>query len=343
MVAPLQFAKDYINTKLLGHRYALLGSADIIDPNGLYTEVNLEGFYLEFSLRIILDSLTAYIKNFAARDQAAYFNYFQLVIDAFETACQLAHYQQYQIDIEQYAKQLRALTQKNLLIIPVAYEGHAITLIKFHNLLVICNRRRVNNFADQLPVYRMESPDQLDWPLLKHLLFERNSAQFIEMELIRHLQCTPISRLMIKRQITGNCSWANVEAAVPVSLFFVMHNWKEQPPAIISTSHKSVSLYRDWIEWDKERALNYFFQAFYHSSTAKQAAIAALLANILFQRCGENYRKDRQRAKQILKLLKEPKLNYILETYIKHYQQESPSPAGKNLQKLIKAALDPFA
>lgn len=339
----LRFAKDYINAKLLGHRFSLLGSVDILDPNGLFTEVNLEGFYLEFSLQVILDSLSAYIKNFAAKDQTAYFDYFKKVIDAFETACQFAHYQQYQIDVEYYAKSLRALTQKDLLIIPVAYEGHAITLIKFHNLLVICNRRRVNNFADQLPIYRMEAPDHLDWPLLKHILFERNSAQFIEMELIRHLQCTPISRLMIKRQITGNCSWANVEAAVPVSLFFLMHHWREQPPAMVSTNSMALTLYRDWVQWDKDRSLGYFFQAFRKGSPAEKASIASLLADILFQRCGEGYSLDRKRAKRIYKLLQDPELGYILDTYVKHYQQESPSKGGENLKKLIKVLEDPFA
>ena len=339
----LKFAKDYINAKLLGHRFSLMGSVDIVDPKGLFTEVNLEGFYLEFSLQIILDSLKSYIKNFAAKDQTQYFNDLQKLIDAFSVACQLAHYQQYQIDIDYYAKSLRALTQKDLLIIPVGYEGHAITVIKFHNLLVICNRRRVNQFADQLPIYRMEAPDHLDWPLLKHLLFERNSAQFIEMELLRHLQCTLISRIMIKRQITGNCSWANVEAAVPVALFFIMHNWKEQAPAMVSSKSKPITLYRDWVQWDKDRALGYFFQAFQDGNLQERASIASLLADILFQRCGEGYALDRKRARRIVKLLKTPELDYILKTYIKHYQQENPSKGGNNLKKLIKQLEDPFA
>jgi hypothetical protein len=339
----LKFAKDYIHAKLLGHRFSLLGSVDIVDPNGLFTEVNLEGFYLEFSIQIILDSLKSYIKNFAAKDQAQYFDDLQKLIDAFSVACQLAHYQQYQIDIDYYAKSLRALTQKDLLIIPVGYEGHAITVIKFHNLLVICNRRRANQFADQLPIYRMEAPDLLDWPLLKHLLFERNSAQFIEMELLRHLQCTLISRIMIKRQITGNCSWANVEAAVPVALFFIMHNWKEQPPSIVSSKSKAITLYRDWVQWDKDRALGYFFQAFEEGDSKEKASIASLCADIMFQRCGEKYALDRKRARRIIQLLKIPELDYILKTYIKHYQQENPCKSGDNLKKLLKQLEDPFA
>jgi hypothetical protein len=189
----------------------------------------------------------------------------------------------------------------------------------------------------------MEAPDNLDWPLLKHLLFERNSAQFIEMELIRHLQCTPISRLMIKRQITGNCSWANVEAAVPVSLFFLMHNWKEQPPAIVSSQSKAITLYRDWVQWDKDRAFGYFIQSFYQGDAKQKASIASLLADILFQRCGEAYTLDRQRARRIIKLLKEPDLDYILQTYVKHYQQENPSKGGENMRKLLKTLEDPFA
>ena len=170
----------------------------------------------------------------------------------------------------------------------------------------------------------MEAPDHLDWPLLKHLLFER-SAQFIEMELVRHLQCTPISRLMIKRQITGNCSWANVEAAVPACLFFLMHNWQEMAPPIVSTQSPAMRLYRDWLQWDKDRALSYFFQAFTQGTDKQKASIASLLADILFQRCGTGYALDRQRAKRIVKLIDKPEYAYIFETFKKHYQQERPS------------------
>ena len=341
--ASLRFAKDFIHAKLLGHRFSLRGSVDILDPNNKFTEVNLEGFFLEFSLDIILNSLQSYIKNFAAKEHQQYFTVLHKLVDAFTVACQLAHYQQYQKNVDHYEKALRTLVQRDLLIIPVGYEGHAITVIRFHNLLVVCNRRRANRFADQLPIYRMEAPDALDWPLLKHLLFERNSAQFIEMELLRHLQCTPISRLFIKRQITGNCSWANVEAAIPISLFFLVHDWRETPPQLIAHQNPALVLYREWAEWDRDRALGYFLQRFDHGSPAEKAAVGAILADVLFQRCGVNFALDRKRAKRILKAIDTPDYSYILESYRKHYQQERPSLGGQNLEKMIKRLDDPFA
>ena len=46
--AVLKFAKDYINTKLLGHRFSLTGKVHMVDHQSDFRLVDLEGFYLEF-------------------------------------------------------------------------------------------------------------------------------------------------------------------------------------------------------------------------------------------------------------------------------------------------------
>ena len=62
-----EFALDYINTKLLGHRYELRGYADIVDQEGRFTELSYEGFILEFTLDVVRQSLADFKNNYAAR------------------------------------------------------------------------------------------------------------------------------------------------------------------------------------------------------------------------------------------------------------------------------------
>src|SRR6185312_11679945 len=51
--ASLNFAQDYINTKLLGHRFHLVGQVDIVDNTDRFIELNLEGFFLECTISIV--------------------------------------------------------------------------------------------------------------------------------------------------------------------------------------------------------------------------------------------------------------------------------------------------
>jgi hypothetical protein len=129
--ADLNFALDYINTKLLGHRFELMGSADIVNPKGKFIEVDFEGFFLEFTVSIILHSLNRYRNNFAARNMRRYFKFVRVLINAFETAAELIHYQQYLTNLEQHSDRIDQLLLQELLIIPVAHRGHAITFVSF--------------------------------------------------------------------------------------------------------------------------------------------------------------------------------------------------------------------
>lgn len=341
--ASLQFAQDFINAKLLGHRFDLVGQVDIVDADGKFTEVDLEGFFLEFSLDIIRQSLQDYLRNFAARHLNEYFGCLGEVVASLYRARQLIHYQHYQINAGNHARDIKRLINHDLVIIPVGYQGHAITLIKYGNYLAMCNRRRVNAFADHLAISRMGRPGLFNYDLIKRCLYEKSSAFFIETQLPALLDLQPVSRILLKRQISGNCSWANVEAAVPLSLLFLTQPVNEPMPTIVSRDHPAVSFYRQWEEWDKSRALSFCMQDFKQASNARKASKAAQMAAVLFQRCGSKYQKDIARAKKIIKLLKDTEFEYVITNYIETYHQHKRTSGGKNLLKLMELINDPFA
>jgi hypothetical protein len=339
--ASLNFAKDFINTKLLGHRFDLTGQVDIVDPEGRFTEVDLEGFFLEFSLDVIRASLEDFCHNYAAKHWQEQFVCVEQVIQALARASELIHLQHYQIDASQHVARIRRLLNHELVIVPIGYQGHAICLVKYKDYLTVCNRRRVNSFADHLVIGRMQYPERFDLDLVQRCIYEKNSALFIESQLPQWLGLKPESRLMLKRQISGNCSWANIEAAVPVSLFYLCHpdgRW----PSIVPRTAPAVQFYRQWCDWDKDRALGFCLQRFERASPAVKASIAALLAALLFQRCGAEFQKDLKRARRIVKVLRTPEYEYVLQNYIQIYQHYQPTQAGKNFMHLLERVEDPL-
>ncbi len=341
--ASLQFAQDFINAKLLGHRFDLVGQVDIVDTEGRFTEVDLEGFFLESSLDIIRHSLQDYQHNFAAKHLRDHFDRVNTVIDALYRARELIRYQHYQTSAANHAAQIKRLINHDLVIIPVGYQGHAITLVKFGEYLAICNRRRVNSFADHLSIGRMGRPRLFNYDLIKKCLYEKSSAHFIETQLPALLDLQPVTRLMLKRQISGNCSWANVEAAIPLSLFFLTQDMKQSLPAIMPRDHNAIAFYRQWEEWDKDRALQFCMQDFHRASPARKASKAAQMGAVLFQRCGAKYQKDIERAKKIMKQLTGTEYEYVIDNYMQNYLYNRRTDAGKNLLKLLELKDDPFA
>ena len=72
-VVLVEFAKDFINAKLLAHRYELQGHVDIVDKTKTLIEIDFEGFYLEFTVEAVHDSLQDFRNNFGARHLRKYF------------------------------------------------------------------------------------------------------------------------------------------------------------------------------------------------------------------------------------------------------------------------------
>ena len=219
--ADLAFAQDFINTKLLGHMFELVGTANIISPKNEFVEVDFEGFYIEVSLGIITDSLAQFKHHFAARQMRQYGPISQIMVDVMRRASQLIQYQQYRVNVEKHAAEINALIEQEPVIIPVAYEGHAITFVKLGNYLIKCDRREDSRLYDNIMIYQVGRSDLLTTEFIKAMIYEKQSSDYINVFLPELLNLHPITELKIAAQISGNCSWANVESCIPV-LYFLL-------------------------------------------------------------------------------------------------------------------------
>lgn len=328
--ASVDFARDYINTKLLGHRFELTGFADIVDHKERFVEVDFEGFILEFTIGVILNSLQDYRANFSARHLKHSFDLIGKLIKAFAVAAQLIRFQHYQVDLSAHAVILNAWLNQEILIIPVAYEGHAISFVKYGHLLAKCDRSQNDLFIDNVVIFQVTRPHVLTKEFLKQIMYKRQTKHFVDVELPNLLGLKRINKLSIGSQISGNCSWANIESCVPVIWFLLSANQDKED------AREALAFYYQWLEWDKSRALHFCLQSFETSDRARRASKAAILAAILFQRCSADVQSDIDRAYKIVPILKTPGYEYILKSYIEIYCHRNPSPAGDNLRKLLQ-------
>src|SRR5258705_255449 len=79
---------------------------------------------------IIQESLMHFANNYSARNLRDYLAYLQFVIQAFATAGEFIKYQQHLVDINTHQSRIVSLSKQPILLLPVGYEGHAITFIK---------------------------------------------------------------------------------------------------------------------------------------------------------------------------------------------------------------------
>lgn len=334
----LKFAQDYINTKLIGHRFELLGRVDIINTKGKFIEIDLEGFILEFTLSVILESLARFRNNFAARSLRADFNDFEEIIHAFAIAAELLRYQQYMTKVNQHQDHINALLDNELLLIPIGYEGHAITFIKYKNFWAHCDRgARSVETGHTVMIYQINNPRAFTIEFIKNLLYKKQSKETINNDIAEILDLTPIVALPLTAQTSGNCSWANVEAAMP-TIIFMLRLARAETAVIPELTADVMRIYQAWREWDKDRALYDCIQSFYDANEARKASKAALLAAVLAHRCDYNNNKDIDRADKITTIFKKyPEYQYILKGYLKAYHK---SPAG--IDRNLKSFLDFF-
>lgn len=333
--ADLKFAQDYINTKLIGHRFELVGRVDIVTHKDVFIEMDFEGFILEFTLSVIFDSLIQFKNNFAARNLRPYFDQFQAVIEAFAIACELNRYQQYLANrnISQYLPRLEILAKNPLLLLPVGYEGHAITFIKCGHLLAKCDRGANSLRHPSVEIFQMGRPQAFNANFLKTLLYQRQNRHFVTHGIVQMLALTPIAAIPLSSQLTGNCSWANVEASIPTMLFML---WLQQNPHHTETELEdyrtlALTIYQQWLEWDKDWALHQCVESFYDASPVRKAAKAAVLAAVLAQTCRYANPEDVGRANKILEVLATPQYEYVLKGYLKVFKDTA---VGRNLQEL---------
>lgn len=335
--ADLNFAQDYINTKLLGHRFELEDQVDIVNANGKFIELEFAGFFLEFTLGIIYYSVKNFLNNFAARRFREYFYLLKSLLDALATANQLIHYQQFLHGIDQYNNQIYSFLKNDPLIIPICYEGHAICFVKYRNYLAKCDRGANSKKEGAVVVYEIQNPNAFRPEIIKSLIYERQDRRIIHEEINRLLNLKRIGELPVRSQIIGNCSWANVEAAIPTLFFLMMiHEQKITDPSLCLNT--ALEFYETWQNWDKDVALNECIQSFWLSNPARKASKAALLAAVLVQTCKSDNETDIARAKKILQILTISEYSYVLKSYLKVYKTKYRTSLGNNLLNLMREA-----
>jgi len=334
--ADLTFAQDYINTKLLGHMYELIGTVSIIDPQNNFVEVDFEGFFLEITLGLIADSVFHFQNHFAARQLRRYSGLAQFIVQVMERASQLIKYQQYLVDVSKHQKQINSLIRQEPLLIPVGYEGHAITFILYGNTWVKCDRREDSRLYDNIMFYRINNMQNVTPELLKALIYEKQSSAFINNELDELLGLEAVTELKVDAQISGNCSWANVEAAIPAMFFLVMMEMNKNISNTAYYKTLALNFYSRWREWNKDRALHFCIESFENADRIRKASKAEILAAILFQRCTSQSAEDRDRMDRILAVLMHSPYEYIIRNYVRVYYYESNTPEGKQFFEMLK-------
>jgi hypothetical protein len=299
---------------------------------------------------MITNSLKRFTNNFANRKLHEYFLKIKQVVKHYDNACQLLKFQPYYIDKEQYATEIsKLLTTKKeheLLMLPVAYKGHAISLIKYGNFLAHCDRGEYGRErGSSVVIYYLPDPHLFNEEFAKKLLYTRVDKEFIEHDMQRILMLEPQIYFNLPYQTIGNCSWSNVEAALPVMLFFLrlheMYETNQAAPLPIDGTHVSQArefamlFYDKWKIWDRYSALQQCIDTFYSTSNQRQLTKASILAAILFQRSDEDDPYYYESTRKVLSILSKPEFSYILKTYLKNFYHTKATAIGKKLAELL--------
>jgi len=337
--ADFEFAKDFINAKLLAHRYELQGHVDVADKTKTLIEIDFEGFYLEFTIAAIHDSLQSFRNNFGARHLRKYFKDFDTLIKCFNNTSELIKYQHYNIDTSKHEQHINELLTNEPLLMPIGYAGHGISLVKYKGLFAHCDRGAYGSTQGPINFYQIGNPKIINHEFTKKLLYSRQEKFFIENEMHTLLDLHPFGQLPISLQTAGNCSWANIEAAIPAIMFLLLLDQGDSKEyAYINRCRKSAMLfYNQWLEWDKNRSLQHFIYNFEEIPRARQITKAALLAAILFQKCDYQNDKDFARAKLIAPILARSEFRYIVDSYIEIFLEQHATEAGKNFAEILES------
>ncbi|OGT26906.1 MAG: hypothetical protein A3I77_01970 [Gammaproteobacteria bacterium RIFCSPLOWO2_02_FULL_42_14] len=344
--AKLVFAQDFIHVKMLGHRFELQGYVDIINTQGEFVEVALEGFILEFTLDALGQSLLEYRNNFRARYWEREFVKLRTIIGALSRACYLTRFQRYNVDYRKHLEQLVPSMEEDPLIIPVAQEGHAMTLIRAGNLLAICDRALrddQDSGEDKVKIYYMNKPWKLTPDTIAELIYVQQEMQLFHKILPANLGLQEIASMPLRAQIAGNCSWANIEACIP-TLFYMLcvNNPGKTGECLVKDKMEAMRFFHDWERWDQDRSLHYFTHGIEKADKKRRACIAEMLCAVLFEACDANNLDDRERINKIVPVITTPDLHYIPESYLNPYYRENKTAAGENFRKMLRLGGDVF-
>jgi len=336
--ADLNFAQDFINAKSLGHRFELEGRVDIVDTKLNFLEMEFEGFYLEFSLAMALSSFRDYLNHYAAKHWRDIYHLTRRIGDAFVTACELLKFQHYLMDIAKHRQQIDSLLHAAPLVIPVAFAGHAITLVHWHDILIRCDRGAYGRDHGTVIIYRIGNTSKFNRNFIKNLIYKRQDRHFIDDGLVQALDLTTITTLPLSVQISGNCSWANVEAVIPAMLYLlIMEESKIQSQKQIDYArHIAMTFFDEWMQWDQARALDFSLQSIAQCSPARKASKGAMLMAVMYQHFEYGNLDDEAKAERILKLLSQDDYAYIVKSYIKVFEKFRKTDRLSNVYQFLE-------
>lgn len=330
--AKLDFALDFIHAKLLGHRYELTGDVDIINANNEFIELDYEGFILEFTVAVVTDSLRRFTSSYSTRHLRPHFPFLHGLIDAFEVSAKLLQLQHHPFFKPEHLEQLRQLIKAPLLILPAASRGHAMCFMRYHQWWAKIDRG-INSLQEgSVNIYRITRPEVFDINFLQEFLYKKQNRQYFHQIINQQLGLLPIAQIPLSSQISGNCSWANIQAAIPVG--YVLQELTTIDSGSFS-SDTAIEVYNDWVEWDKDRALDECLHRFYLADTVRKASFASMLAAVLFQACDHGNAHHVERAEKILTVLTLPAYYYILKSYLDIFCIKRLTRKGNNLLKLL--------
>lgn len=335
--AQLAFAQDFINGKLLGHRFELEGRVDVVDDKGTFIEIEFEGFYLEFTLALAFESLMQFKRNFAAKNLRRFFDKFDVIINAVHTASELIKYQHYMVNYKKFQDKIDKMLETFPLVLPVVYTGHAICLIAFGGFLIRCDRGAYGRDHGTVIIYKVSNPNRFDKKFIRDLLYTRQDTHTIDQGLIDTLGLVQVGTLPLSEQISGNCTWANVEAVVPTMMFLLLLQEQRGSSKIDmkQCQNDAMYFYEEWLKWDKNRALTFCVQSFDRVSPARKATKAAIIAAVLFQEYDFDNLEDRERAEKFMPILTNPDYVYIIKAYVEVFQHDRDNPLFQNLMKFV--------
>ena len=328
--AKLDFALDFIYSKLIGHRFELQGDVDIVNPDREFIEVDYEGFMLEFTVAIIKDSLRRFTSSFSTRSLRHYFPFFHGVIDGFELAEDLLRLQ-HQPKLNETDKQfLQKALQAPLLMLPAASRGHAMGFIRCKQWWAKIDRGENSKKEGSINIYKITHPEALTVKFLQDFLYKKQPRNYFHQSINQVLGLVPSATIPMSAQISGNCSWANIQALVPVAYALQQLDLHQN-----FSQDEALRLYDNWIVWDQDRALDECIQRFYLADPLRKASIASMLAAVLFQACDDSVQYHVTRAEKILTILTLPDYYYILQSYLETYCIKRLTRKGNNLLKLL--------
>lgn len=327
--ANIDFAKEYIHVKLLGHRYELIGQAFIPSSNKELVAVDFDGFYIEGSINIVKDSLARFAKNYFAKNLKEYFPILNISASVLNNLAILAKYQHYLVDAKDHKVELEKIFNSEIVTLPVLYQGHAITFTFFNNILVKCDRGANSKKEGTIVIYEINKQFN-KYDLFSKITFTVNDDNYLHSGIKDILGLKTLYTMPIAPQTIGNCSWANTEAIFPIMNLLVKYKKATDKEKLIS---ESLELYEIWQKWDKEQALYSYMQRIETANEQNSAVMASTLGAILVKLIADG--EDFEQIKDIIKLLNQPKYKFVLRIYSTIFDNNSSSAIGEKLKKAL--------